>query len=566
MPKDSRIGDMLVSKKLITQEQLKRALKKQPTLGKKLGTVLIESGAIDEKTFLQFLSQQTNLPYVELAHYDIDKDIAHLLPEKYARHFQAILLAEEDGQYIIGMVDPLDIFATDEIYTILKKPLKLAIVGEKELLYTLDQLYRRTDEITDFAGKLASELQQLPGARSNEDSAEQADPAVLNLLNSVFEDAIQVGASDVHIEPAENILRIRLRVDGLLQEQIIPLANNHEIPFALAQRLKLMAGLNIAEKRLPQDGRFEITVRNLKIDIRLSTMPSQHGEVIVMRLLNKSNKILDLNTTGMPQAMLERFRKLIRTPYGMILVTGPTGSGKTTTLYGALSEINEVTKNIVTIEDPVEYQLERANQIQVNSQIGLTFARILRSILRQDPNIILVGEIRDQETASIALRAALTGHLVFATLHTNDAASTATRLVDIGIESYLVASTVRAILAQRLVRRICTYCSAPHKPTKQEISFATELFGDAIKQAEFHSGAGCTHCNFTGFKGRIGVFELLELDSEMREALRTKNTNNFVQTVAKNRTSPSLLNNAFELACQGIIALSEVMYIAGEQT
>jgi MSHA biogenesis protein MshE len=267
----------------------------------------------------------------------------------------------------------------------------------------------------------------------------------------------------------------------------------------------------------------------------------------------------------MPKAMLERFRQLIRIPHGMLLVTGPTGSGKTTTLYGALSEINDLTKNIVTIEDPVEYQIERINQIQVNPQIGLTFATILRSILRQDPNVILVGEIRDQETASIALRAALTGHLVFATLHTNDAASTAIRLVDIGAESYLVASTVRAILAQRLVRRICTYCSAPYKPTEQEIIIGTTLLGDVIKQSKFNAGAGCSHCNFTGFKGRIGVFELLELDDKMREALRSKNTNDFVQSVVKNRTSPDLLTNTFELARQGIIALSEVMHLAGEQ-
>ncbi|EKE01695.1 MAG: hypothetical protein ACD_21C00072G0018 [uncultured bacterium] len=565
MPQNLRIGDMLVNKNLITQEQLDSALKEQRESGKKLGNTLIKSGALDEKTFLQFLSEQTKLPYIELAHYTINKDTSLLLPENYARHFQAILLAEENEQYLIGMVDPLDIFAADELHAILKKPLKLAIVSEKELLYTLDQLYRRTEEITDFAGKLASELQPLPETKTEEISTAPTDPAVLKLINSVFEDAVQVNASDVHIEPSENILRIRLRVDGLLQEQIIPLPDNSNIPLALAQSLKLMAGLNIAEKRLPQDGRFEILVRNLKIDIRLSTMPCQYGETIVMRLLNKSNKILDLSTTGMPQTMLDRFRKLIRIPYGMILVTGPTGSGKTTTLYGALSEINEVTKNIVTIEDPVEYQLARVNQIQVNSQIGLTFARVLRSILRQDPNIILIGEIRDQETASIALRAALTGHLVFATLHTNDATSTATRLVDIGTESYLVASTVRAILAQRLVRRICTYCSAPYKPTEQEITMTSSFFGDIVKQSNFHSGAGCTHCNFTGFKGRIGVFELLELDGQMREALRTKNTNDFVQTVAKNRTSPSLLANTFELARQGVIALSEVMYIAGEQ-
>ena len=564
MPKDLRIGDMLVNKKLITQEQLDQALQQQKQLGKKLGSILVKSGVIDEKTLLQFLAQQTKLPYIELAHYDIDTNIFHLLPENYARHFQAILLTEEDDHYLVGMVDPLDIFATDELYAILKKPLKFAIVSETELLYTLDQLYRRTNEISEFADRLASELKHPTTTEAETEATKQADPAVLKLLNSVFEDAIQINASDIHIEPAEKLLRIRLRVDGLLQEQTIPFSDKSNIAFALAQRLKLMAGLNIAEKRLPQDGHFTTVVRKLKIDVRLSTMPGLYGELIVMRLLNKSNKILDLNTTGMPPLMLERFRQLIKIPYGIILVTGPTGSGKTTTLYGALSEINDATKNIVAIEDPVEYKLDRINQIQVNPNIGLTFAKILRSILRQDPNVILIGEIRDQETASIALRAALTGHLVFATLHTNDATSTATRLIDIGTESYLVASTVRAILAQRLVRRICSYCSTTYQPTEQELAFCTALFAD-INPSNFKHGTGCSHCNFTGFKGRIGVFELLELDTQMRESLRTNNTNDFVKTVAKNRTSPNLLTNTFELAHQGIIALSEVMYIAGEQ-
>jgi MSHA biogenesis protein MshE len=564
MPQNIHVGELLVSKKIITNAQLEKALKEQREFGGKIGSILIKSGVINEQTFLQFLSQQTNLPNIDLAHYTIDRNFSFLLPESYARHFQAILLSEEDGQYLVGMVDPLDIFAIDELYSILKKPIKVAIVSEKELLYTLDQLYRRTEEITEFAGKLASELQHAPEVKID-DTLKQQDPFVSKLLNSVFEDAIQIGASDVHIEPTENTLHIRLRVDGLLQDQVIPLDGNNGIPLALAQRLKLMAGLNIAERRLPQDGHFVTTVRNVKIDVRLSTMPGIHGEMVVMRLLNKSNKILDLDTTGMPKKMLERFRQLIRIPHGMILVTGPTGSGKTTTLYGALSEINEATKNIVTIEDPVEYQIERINQIQVNPPIGLTFATILRSILRQDPNIILVGEIRDKETASIALRAALTGHLVFATLHTNDAASTAIRLVDIGVESYLVASTVRAILAQRLVRRICTYCSSSYKPNEQEMIIGTTLFGDAIKKNKFNYGKGCSHCNSTGFKGRIGVFELLELDNPMREALRTKDTNEFVQTVNKNRTSPDLLTSTFELACQGIISLSEVIYLAGEQ-
>jgi len=350
-----------------------------------------------------------------------------------------------------------------------------------------------------------------------------------------------------------------------LQEQVISIAEKRHIALALAQRLKLMSGLNIAEKRLPQDGRLDITIHDTKLDIRLSTMPTQFGESIVMRLLNKSAKILTLDNIGMPPETLQTFRRLIRIPYGMILVTGPTGSGKTTTLYGALTEINDVTKNIVTIEDPIEYTVERANQVQIKTQIDLSFARVLRAVLRQDPNVILVGEIRDQETATIALRAALTGHLVFATLHTNDAASTAIRLIDIGVESYLVAATVRAIIAQRLARRICSSCSTAYQPNEQEISFFTALFGDVFKQSTFNYGRGCAHCNFTGFKGRIGVFELLELDATMRESLRRKDAHNFSQTVANNRKTPDLLSSAFEMAQQKITTLGEVMRLAGEQ-
>lgn len=521
-----------------------------------------------EKEWLHTTAQKIGIPYVDISQYILKENISKLLPEGYARRFRSILLTEENGHYLVGMVHPLDIFATDELQHLLKKPLKFALVDEKELLYKLDQLYRRTSEITDFADKLALELKEELSEYpkdEEEQAIKQVEPAVTKLLNSVFADAIQVGASDIHIEPGENILRIRQRIDGLLQEQIIPTADKRHIPLAVAQRIKLMAGLNIAEKRLPQDGRFDIIREDIKIDVRLSTMPTQYGESVVMRLLNKSAKILGLDATGMPAGVLKDFRRLIKIPWGMLLVTGPTGSGKTTTLYGALTEINDVTKNIVTIEDPIEYTLERANQVQVTPQIGLTFARVLRSVLRQDPNIILVGEIRDQETASIAMRAALTGHLVFATLHTNDAASTAIRLIDIGVENYLVAATVRAIIAQRLARRICTHCSTPYQPTEQEDGFFSNFFGDLFKQSVFHKGIGCAHCNFTGFKGMVGIFEFLELDTPMQEALRRKDTNEFIQTVAKNRKSPTLIVNAFEMARQKIITLSEVLRISGEQ-
>jgi MSHA biogenesis protein MshE len=557
------IGQILVKDKVITEDQLKNALDSQKTIGEKLGNLLIESGVIDEKTFYQYLAKQLQLNYIDLAHYTVDANAARQLPENVARRLQVIYLGDQDNKATIGMVNPSDIFATDELMAFFKKPLQIVLVGAKELIHSFDSIYRRSGEISEFADKLAVELQDAPKSKEAE-LIKQADPVVTKLLNSLFEDAVQVSASDIHIEPAESILRFRLRVDGLLQEQTIPISDRH-IPLAVSQRLKLMAGLNIAERRLPQDGRFDIKIRNQEIDVRMSTMPTQHGESIVMRLLNKSTHILDLDTTGMPKKMLERFRTLIKLPYGILLVTGPTGSGKTTTLYGALSEINEVTKNIVTIEDPIEYRLPRINQVQVNTTIGLAFATVLRATLRQDPNIILVGEIRDQETATIAMRAALTGHLVFATLHTNDAASTAIRLIDIGVEGYLVAATVRAVMAQRLMRVICNSCIKEYQPSDLERNFFENFFPEKFKNSTFKIGAGCSHCNNTGFKGRTGVYELLELDAKMRDALRRHDAFEFMDIVNKNRTTPSLLENAFDMARDGVSTLQEVLRVAGEQ-
>lgn len=563
-PKETvRIGDLLVNSKLITEEQLKDVLNKQRGLGKKIGDLLIESGVLDEKTFLSKLASQLNLPYIDLAHYHINDQIARKLPEVYARRCQAIVLEENADSYLVGIVDPLDIFATDELYRQLDKPIKLALINSKDLANAINLTYRRTGEINILADRLATEIKQPEEAVKPEQQYKQVEPVVLKLINSLFEDAVLVNASDIHLEPTEVSLRIRFRVDGLLQEQKLQITDKSIAP-ALTQRLKLMCGLNIAEKRLPQDGRFDIKVNGVEIDVRLSTMPAQYGETIVMRLLNKTAKIITLNDCGMDKQTLNRFREYIKLPHGIILVTGPTGSGKTTTLFGALSEINDVTKNIITIEDPIEYRLQRANQVQVNTQLGLTFARVLRASLRQDPNIILVGEIRDQETAEIALRAALTGHLVFATLHTNDAPSTALRLIDIGMEGYLVAATTRVILAQRLVRKICKSCTKPYTPTEFEQSFFTNFFGEAFLQKTYVAGTGCNQCNNSGYKGRQGVFEILELDPQMREALRANSANNFMQAVEKNRKSPTLLASAFELACSGVTTLEEVMRIAGE--
>jgi MSHA biogenesis protein MshE len=554
-----KIGELLVREGLITQNQLDKALAKQKETGERISKILVASGAVDERKFLEFFAKQMQIPLINLANYKLDRSLASNLSENCARSLHALLLKEEKDFYLVAMADPQDIFAIDELCRVLRKPIKPALVAERALMHSIDLVYRHAEEIHGFAEKLATELES---SKLEKDEINiETNTAILKLINSLFEDAVQVSASDIHIEPDENIVRIRMRVDGFLQEQII---EGRNIAPALSQRLKLLAGLNIAEKRLPQDGRFNITVRNVPIDVRLSTMPIQHGESIVMRLLNQVSGLLNLDAVGMPKEMLVNFRKLIKRPKGMILVTGPTGSGKTTTLYAALNEINDVSRKFITIEDPVEYRLSRINQVQVNHQLDLTFARVLRTALRQDPDIILVGEIRDRETATIALRAALTGHLVLATLHTNDAASTAIRLMDMGVEGYLIAATMNAALAQRLVRCVCKNCCEPYQPSHEEESFFAELFGKDFYNQKFYCGRGCEHCNYVGYQGRTGVFELLEIDKDKRDILRLNDASKFMKLVDQEKHTSSLLSNAYSLACNGITTLSEVMRVAGE--
>ena len=388
--------------------------------------------------------------------------------------------------------------------------------------------------------------------------SEVIDAPVRRFIQALFEDAIQINASDIHIEPDENILRIRLRVDGVLQEQILDRKN---IAAAVAQRLKLMANLNMSERRLPLDGRFTFTINNKSIDVRLSTMPNEHGESVVMRLLNQNDARIDLDKCGMPAPMLTRFRKLIHNPRGMILVTGPTGSGKTSTLYGALSEINMPESKIITIEDPVEYKMERICQVQVRPKIGLDFALVLRSALRQDPDIILVGEMRDQETASIAMRAALTGHLVLSTLHTNDSATTAVRLLDMGVPGYLIAATLQCVIAQRLIRKICDFCKEPYKPDNREKEWLRASMGESFAHDNYFIGKGCVNCNNVGYSGRTGIYEFLVFSDEMISALSHENEAEFMLKAKNNLKGASLLDEAMTCAVNGITTVYEVMRV-----
>lgn len=556
-----RLGDLLVQAGEITPEQLSIALAEQRRSGHKLGTILVELGFITEHRILEALANQLGLKLIDLRHYRYDPEIVRKLPEHIARRNRVILLNDRSDPPLIGMADPTDLFAYDEVVRHLGREAEVAVVREADLLAVFDNAYRRTEEIVQLARDLG---QELSAGDSDVDRLlrveDVADAPVVRLLQTLFEDAALSRASDIHIEPGDKDLRIRMRIDGVLQEQVL---NEKRIAGAVVSRLKLVAGLDISERRLPQDGRFDIRVRSKTYDVRLSTMPTQHGESVVMRLLDHDPERFDLIKLGMPAPILERFRHQLKHPHGMILVTGPTGSGKTTTLYAALRDLNTPERKIITAEDPVEYRLERINQVQVNPQIGLTFATILRSALRQDPDVILVGEMRDTETAEIGLRAAITGHLVLSTLHTNDAISTADRLIDMGAEGYLVAAALRAVLAQRLIRRICESCVQDHVPDDQEIAWLEGL-GEDITRIRLRKGHGCPQCNNTGYRGRIGVYEYLEPNAAMLAALRHNDLQSFTELAQQSAFYHPLLQSALAYAKQGVTTIEEVMRIVGE--
>lgn len=556
-----RLGELLIQDDVITQVQLDTALARQKEQGQKLGRILVDLGYVSEEQYLSYLSQQLQIPFVDLRRYNFDVALIHLLPETYARRYRAIVLADKGKYLLVGMADPMDIFAFDELERILEQPVQQALVRESELLNTLDLVYRRTEDIANFAEELDEELTEGQfDLESLTFGVDESDAPVVKLLQSIFEDAVQVRASDIHIEPDETVLRIRQRVDGVLQEQVM---KERRIAPALVLRLKLLSGLDISEKRLPQDGRFSLKVKGRKLDVRLSTMPIENGESVVMRLLDQTEGATDLDNVGMPKDMLEKFRKLIHMPHGLILVTGPTGSGKTTTLYGALQELNDVGKKIITVEDPVEYRLHRINQVQINPKIELTFARVLRSALRQDPDILLVGEIRDTETAEIALRAAMTGHLVLSTLHTNDAVSSAMRLVDMGAEGFLAATALRAVVAQRLVRRLCDNCFVDHEPETKDLAWIKSIIGEeGVQNMHLKRAVGCHRCNNTGYRGRIGVFELLVLNDALSDALRRADSSDFVRIAKKTPGYVPLVVSALKDAALGITSLDEVFRVA----
>jgi len=559
-PKKLRLGDLLVQESVITEDQLMSALAEQKNTGRKLGKTLVDLGYVEEDQLLSLLAEQLQVPYINLEAYDLRVEVVQILPEVQARRFRAIVLEDRSDSLLVGLSDPTDIYAIDDLQQILNKKIDVAVVREADLLSSIDTIYRRTQEIQDLAERLDEELTDGDFSLAQlEDNSDVSNAPVVRLLRTVFEDAVEANASDIHIEPDEFVVRIRQRIDGVLQEQVM---NETRIASALVLRLKLMAGLDISEKRLPQDGRFNIKVTDHSIDVRLSTMPVQYGESVVMRLLDQGAAMMTLEQLGMPKDISSLFREQVHSPHGLVLVTGPTGSGKTTTLYAALNELNSPNKKIITVEDPVEYRLSRVNQVQINSRIDLSFARVLRAALRQDPDIILVGEMRDKETVEIGIRASLTGHLVLSTLHTNDAISTAMRLVDMGIEPYLAASSLRAIIAQRLMRKICENCKVEQdlKSLQKDWLFASHLTGETTEHT-FYTGNGCHNCNGTGYKGRLGIYEFLELTEEASKALQNGDNEGFKNAAQIQPSYRSLSDSAMDLAIKGVTSLEEVFRV-----
>ncbi|MBO8128745.1 MAG: Flp pilus assembly complex ATPase component TadA [Peptococcaceae bacterium] len=554
-----QLGDYLIENNLITEAQLQEALKIQRQTGERLGKILINLGYVTEQDIMEVLEFQLGIPQVELSKYTIDPLVVKSVPEKLIRRYKAIPIKKQGRQLTVAMVDPLNVVAIDDLRLASGLEIIPVLGSEKEIDAAI-QKYFALPELEKVAEELGGveTLRREAVTLDDSDEAQVDEGPVVRLAHSLITQAIQEQASDIHIEPEQEHVRVRYRIDGTLRE-IMKLPRKFQSP--LTSRIKIMAEMNIAEKRLPQDGRIQIKYRERDIDLRVSSMPTVFGEKIVIRLLDKSRVPLSLGELGFSSRNLERFNKIIRQPYGMVLITGPTGSGKTTTLYAVLRELSNPEVNTVTIEDPVEYLLDGISQIQVNPVVGLTFARGLRSILRQDPDIIMVGEIRDRETAEIAVQAANTGHLVLSTLHTNDAAGALTRLTDMGVEPFLVASSVLGVVAQRLVRVICSRCreTVQLSPGTPEHYF---MGLDPEKPITAFCGKGCRFCNYTGFKGRTAISEVLPLSARIRQLVNEKASSDRIRRQAIDEGMISMHRDGVQKVLEGITTVQELMRVS----
>ena len=552
------IGQRLVDARLIDKTALDKAAVQQKTSGGTILGNLIKIGAISEEALLGFLSRLYNCPAIDLKSYEPDPNLTRLIPGDVATKFMALPVSRSGRRLVVAMTNPTNIFAIDDIKFITGYEIEPNVASEPSLKRAIDRAYDSAGTMADVMKGMEEELAVV----EEDDTAEAeaglagADEApIVKLVNSLIADAVRKGASDIHIEPYEKSMRVRFRIDGVLQEMMAP---PFKFKAAILSRLKIMAELDIAERRIPQDGRIKIKVLNRTIDLRVSSLPTIFGEKIVMRILDKANLNIDLEKLGFEPRSMKELTSAIANPYGMVLVTGPTGSGKTTTLYSALSRVNTPEVNVMTAEDPVEYNLDGINQVLVNDDVGLSFAAALKAFLRQDPNIIMVGEIRDLDTASIAVKAALTGHLVLSTLHTNDAPSAIGRLVDMGIEPFLVASSVQLVLAQRLVRRVCASCKRPVE-LNAEVLRELQLDAAEAKKATFFEGAGCVECNNTGYRGRQGVYEVLSLTPQVRDLVLDRASAGEIKKLAIEQGMLTLRRDALEKLKRGLTTVEEVL-------
>ncbi len=558
--KKNAIGKLLLDDKLITNEQLELALEEQKRNGGKIGSNLVKLGYITESTLAHFLGRQFSVSAIELATCEIDPECVEMVPYEIARKYLALPISREGNKLTVAMANPDNIFAIDGIKFITSMDVEPMVCPESSLIAAIEEHYSTPDLLDELIKDLDVLDMELVETQQEEVGLSQLqeqveDAPVVKLINGLITDAVARTASDIHIEPYEDALRVRYRIDGVLKDVIYPPTR---LRAALISRVKILADLDIAERRLPQDGRIKARIGGNVVDIRVSTVPTIFGEKIVMRILDKERLPLDLAMLGFQEQPLQEFLKGIANPYGLVLVTGPTGSGKTTTLYSALTRLNTVKVNIMTVEDPVEYNLEGINQVNVRSEIGMNFARALRAFLRQDPNIIMVGEIRDQETAQVAIKAALTGHLVLSTVHTNDAASAVVRLIHMGIEPFLVASACRLILAQRLVRRICPNCSVETQYHPEAIKDGCGT-GEEIDGTHFLKGSGCDECNGTGYRGRTGLYEVMSITPRIRELILENASSAIIKEQAVEEGMITLRADGMKKLKDRITTLEEVL-------
>ena len=555
-----RLGDLLVESGKISQEQLVWALKKQAKTGGRLGEILIQENLVSEDDVLTVLEIQLGFPRVHLEFIEISEEAVNKIPEHLARNHTIIPIAVEGNRLKIVMADPFNILALDDIRLVTGMEPEVILDTKKSISDAINKTYTK-----QHAEKMAQELSIHDKQEKKEEALEDGllevsemtkDAPIVKLVDTIIENAVRIKASDIHIEPFEKYVRVRCRVDGELQKTLIVPKDSHG---ALITRIKILSNLNIAEKRIPQDGRVLTHVDGKDIDLRVSILPTVNGEKVVIRILARNNFLLEKSSLGLYDDDLERLERILAKPYGIVLVTGPTGSGKSTTLYTILNDLNKMNTNIITVEDPVEFLLDGINQVNVNTKAGMTFASGLRSILRQDPDIIMIGEIRDGETAEIAIRSAITGHVVLSTLHTNDAPSTIARLIDMGIEPYLVATSVNGVIAQRLVRKICPKCEVQYEASDYE----KQILGIPVEKVLYlRNGMGCPHCNNTGYKGRIGIYEIMEVGRELRDSITRGETSDALRDVAIKNGMSTLRRSCARQVLKGVTTMEELVRVA----